>query len=342
MALRLIEDFFEIGANPENITGSNWNLVSGRVSGSGAINQGGSGTWVAYPGQGWSAPIDDMYAAFALRAGANLNGVNIFSVFSDSNSVPHITLSMDASNRLVVYRGLASSGGSLLASSATPFSILTQWRSINLYFKVDSSVGRCVVKVDGVTQIDFTGNTRNASTNSNIDAIRVTIPNNAGNSFCDLVVNDATGTMNNTYPGDIACIRRLPNATGTYSEFVGSDGDSLNNYLNVDEAPSNDADYNYADVGGKRDSYNVENLPAGTLSVLGVRAVAKTAKTGAGVAGMSVFVRENGTNTFGPNVPLSTSFSWQGDALRETAPSTGVAWDLDDVDSMEIGVRSET
>jgi hypothetical protein len=156
------------------------------------------------------------------------------------------------------------------------------------------------------------------------------------------VICDSTGSANNTYPGDIAVIRRLPNANGTYSQFTGSDGNSVNNYQQVDEAPSDTSDYNYATTSAQKDSYGVEDLPAATISVVGVRAVAKCAKSGAGLAGMSVFVRENGTDTFGPDVPLSTSFSWQGDEIREVAPSTDAAWTVSDVNSMEIGVRSES
>ena len=339
MALRLIEDFFEVGANPENIIGSGWLINGGRVTGSGAIGPNGSGQWLALPNQGWDAPITDFYTGFALRAGANMNGTAIVSVFGDLNTTQHLSLTMDTNNRLQVARGAA--GGTILATSAIPFPVLSQWRSINCYFKIDDAVGRAVVKVDGVTHIDYTGDTKNAGTNSTIDGLRITIPNATNNALSDLVVNDGTGTRNNTYSNDIAVIRRLPNANGTYSQFTGSDGNSVDNYALVDEAPSDNTDYTFATTSGQKDSYNVEDLPAATISVMGVRAVAKTAKSGAGSAGMTVFVRENGTDTFGPDVPLSTSFSWQGDAIREVAPSTAAAWTVSDVNAMEIGVRSE-
>lgn len=342
MTLRLIEDFFEVGANPENVSGSNWSINGGRVGGSGAMTSSSTGVWTALVGQGWSTGIEDFYAAFALRAGTNMNNVNIFSVYGDLNSTAHITLSMDTSNRLCVYRGLASSGGTLLATSATPFSILGQWRSINVYFKIDDTNGRAVVKVDGTTQIDFTGDTRNGGSANAVDALRITLNSSSGNGIADLVICDGLGTVNNTYPGDIACIRRLPNANGTYNQFTGSDGNSVDNYQLVDEAPSNDTDYTYATASGQKDSYGVEDLPPATVSVVGVRAVAKTAKSGAGAAGMSVMLRENSTDTFSPSVPLSTSFSWQGDLVREVKPSDSTAWTISDVNAMEIGVRSES
>ena len=341
MALRLIEDFFEVGANPENILGGGWNLNGGRVAGSGCIGSNGSGQWLALPGQGWSAGLDEMYAGFALRAGATMNNANIFSAYGDQNTVPHITLSMDSNNRLAVWRGNAGSGGTLLATSPIPFPVLSQWRSINLHFKADDSAGRAVVKVDGTTHIDFTGDTRNGGTSALLDGIRVNLPNSTNNALADLVINDSTGSINNTFPGDIAVIRRLPNENGTYNEFMGSDGDSTDNYLLVDEAPSNNSDYTFAASVGAKDSYGVEDLPAATVAVLGVRAVAKTAKSGAGSAGMSVFIRENEEDTFSPSAPLSTSFAWQGDVVREVAPSTGAAWSIEDVNGMEIGVRSE-
>jgi hypothetical protein len=207
--------------------------------------------------------------------------------------------------------------------------------------KIHDTTGRVVVKVDGVTQIDFTGDTKNGGTNTTIDGIRLAMSSGANRAISDLVVCDGLGTINNTYPGDISVIRRLPNANGTYSDFTGSDGNSTDNYLLVDDSPTDTADYVYAASSGLKDSYGVEDLPLSATSVLGVRAVAKCAKSGAGSAGMSVFVREGSTDTFGPDVPLSTSFSWQGDTIRETAPSTGVAWTISGVNAMEIGVRSE-
>lgn len=340
MALRLIEDFFEVGANPENIIGTGWLITGGRVAGSGSIGPNGSGQWLALPNNGWSSGITDFYAGFALRAGAVMTNANIAATFADNNTIQHVTLSMDSNNRLTVWRGPASSG-TLLATSAIPFPILSQWRSINMYVKVDDSTGRAVVKVDGTTHIDYTGDTRNGGTSTLVDGFRVAIPNSTNNGLADLVLNDGTGSLNNTYPGDIAVIRRLPNANGTYNQFTGSDGNSVDNYLLVDEAPSDNSDFTYATTSGQKDSYGVEDLPVATISVMGVRAVAKCAKSGAGAAGMSVFVRENGTDTFGPDIPLSTSFSWQGDTIREVAPSTSAAWTVSDVNAMEIGVRSE-
>lgn len=340
MALKLIEDFFEVGANPENIVGTNWAINGGRVTGSGAMSQNSTGQWLALPDNGWDAAVSEMYMGVAMRAGANLSGASLVTVWGDNNVTQHVTISMNASNQLTAFRG--TSAGTLLATSALPFSILAQWRSINCYFKIDDSVGRVVLKVDGVTHIDFTGDTKNAGTNATIDGLRLAMPNNVSNGFADLVICDSSGSINNTYPGDIAVIRRLPNANGTYSQFTGSDGNSVNNYQLVDEAPSDTSDYTFATTSAQKDSYGVEDLPAATVSVVGVRAVAKTSKSGAGLAGMTVFVRENATDTFGPDVPLSTSYSWQGDDIRELAPSTAAAWTVSDVNAMEIGVRSET
>lgn len=343
MALKLIEDFFEVGANPENIIGTGWLMTGGRVAGSGAIGPNGNGQWLAYPNQGWSAGLSDFYAGFALRLAATqgTTAPALLSVWGDINTVQHLTLSIDTNNRLTVYRGASGSGGTLLATSSLPFPVISQWRSINVYFKIDDSAGRAVVKVDGTTHIDYTGDTKNAGSGSTIDGLRMVVPNNPNNAVSDLVILDGTGSINNSYPGDIACIRRLPNANGTYSQFIGSDGNSVDNYQLVDEAPSDNTDYTFATSVGQKDSYGVEDLPAATISVMGVRAVAKCAKSGAGSAGMSVFVRENGTDTFGPDIPLSTSFSWQGDVVREVAPSTAAAWTVSDVNAMEIGVRSE-
>lgn len=340
MALKLIEDFFEVGANPENTVGTNWSVSGGRVTGSGALGQNGSGVWIASTGQGWDAALAETFVGFAMKVDANINGTPIISFWGDGNATNHITLTTEATNNYLQVR-LGSAAGTILGTSATPFPILTQWRSINMWVKINSSTGRVVVKVDGVTQIDYTGNTKNGGTNTTIDGIRMSMAYGSAKALADLVICDASGSINNTYPGDISCIRRLPNANGSYSDFTGSDGNSVNNYLLVDDSPSDTADFTFAATASLLDSYGVEDLPLAATAVMGVRAVAKCAKSGAGSAGMSVFVREGSTDTFGPDVPLSTSFAWQGDDIRELCPSTSAAWTISDVNAMEIGVRSE-
>lgn len=339
MALKLIEDFAEVGANPENVSGSGWNATGGRVADSGAMKSTSTGVWQALSDQGWTAAVTDFYCGFALCAQGRLNTA-IISVYGDGNATQHLTLTMNASNYLEVRLGNES--GSVLGTSSAPFPVTSQWRSVNCYFNIHDSTGTALVKVDGTTVINFTGDTKNGGTNTTIDAFRMALPSGANNGIADLVVNDGTGSINNSYPGDIAVIRCIPNGNGTYSQFTGSDGNSTDNYLLVDEVPSNTSDFVYAASAGLKDSYTVADLPLAATSVLGVRAVARCAKSGAGTAGMSVFVVENSTETFGPDVPLSTSYAWQGDTIRETAPSTAVAWTISDVNSMEIGVRSES
>lgn len=352
MALKLIEDFFEIGANPENILGSGWSVNGGRVSGSGAVQNGGgsagTGQWIAYANQGWSAPINELFVGFALRTSTTLSGQSIISFWGNGNTQNHLTLSMDGSNRLQLFRGDPSTG-TLLGTSPIPFTTLNQWRSINIRLKMSSGVagvdGAISLKVDG--NVLFENNavvTRNGGpADVGIDGMRVNLPTASQNTaaLCDLVLCDASGDINNSFPQDVAVIRRLPNANGTYHEFIGSDGNYTDNYLLVDDVPTDTTTYTFATGDGQKDSYGIEDLPAATISVKGVRAVAKTSKSGAGIAGMSVFVRESGTDTFGPSVPLSTSYAWQGDAIREKAPSTGAPWTVADVNALEIGVRSE-
>lgn len=355
MALRLIEDFFELGANPENVSGSGWQPSGGRVAGSGCVGSGnagsspqaGTGLWIAYAGQGWNAPINEIFVGFALRTSVNIN-TPIISFLSNSATNTQITLGMDGSNRLYLSKG-ESGGSTVLGSSSIPFPVLNQWRSINIRIKMSSTNaatdGGVTLKVDGITHFEATNIVTRAAgaAGAGIDGIRITLPSNAQPvcAVSDLVVCDNTGTINNSYPQDVAVIRRLPNGNGFYHEFMGSDGNFTDNYLLVSDSPTNTATYTYATEDGQRDSYQVEDLPAATISVKGVRAVAKTAKSGAGIASMSVFVRENGEDAFGPDVPLSTSYSWQGDIIRERAPSTNLPWTVEDVNEMEIGVRSE-
>ncbi len=71
---------------------------------------------------------------------------------------PQCSIQVDPTGHYALYRA-AQEGGTLLATGSTAFTPDT-YRKLTGYVKIHNTEGRFVLKVDGVTEIDFTGDTQ--------------------------------------------------------------------------------------------------------------------------------------------------------------------------------------
>ena len=341
MSLIFFDDFFAPGAIPENIAASSsgWNPTAGRAAGSGAsvsTSSVGAGAWS-------HTAITTQFTGWAMYVTSYNTAVTLMSWWGDAGATQHLTLTFDASGHFQIRRGTAS--GTVLATSTNIFP-MSAARSINTKHTIADSGGIFELKVDGVSWISFVGDTKNAGTNTTTDkTLFSTVA--SGFTFSDMCVFDdvdATATQgqpNNTYPGDKRCLRLMPNANGTYSDFLGSDGNSVNNYQQVDEVASSMTDYNGSATSAQKDSYAIEDLPLSVSAVVATRVALLAAKSDAGAGGISPLIRENSTDTFGTDFALSTSAAYYASPTYARKPSNNTLWTINDVNGTEIGVRSE-
>ncbi|HSN12845.1 MAG TPA: hypothetical protein VLS51_12130, partial [Propionibacteriaceae bacterium] len=243
------------------------------------------------------------------------------------------TVSLDQVGNLVIYRGAI--GGTVLAS--TVISPLSIWRYIEAAVTISDTVGTVEVHLDGSATpiLSFTGDTKNAGTNTTIDACAL-YGVNSGNSpyFDDWYVCDTAGTINNTFLGDVRVYTLAPNGAGNYTQFVPSTG---SNYTCVDEQPYNTTDYVGSPTTGNRDSYALTDLPATVATVFGTSEIAVVEKSDAGAAAIKQSMRVGLTDYDTAATNLATSWTSLRN-LRETNPNTGVAWTAAGVNGAEMGV----
>lgn len=268
---------------------------------------------------------------FATKGGTNV------SFFSDSGVTQHITVCFLSTGSIEVRRG--SAGGTLLVSAVTGY-LHSDWQYMEVKITIADAGGNVQVRMNGnpTPVINYTGDTRNGGTSVNMDLVRL-----AGQSqgdFADWYILNALGSApNNDFLGDVRvhCLR--PNGNGTYSQYVGSDGNSTDNYLLVDETPYGTGDYVGNATIGNKDSYAIEDLPAGVTAVYGVQEIAIVAKSDAGAASIKQLLRVGGTDYTTSALVLSTAYS-QMLNIRETNPNTGVAWTPAGVNGIESGVET--
>lgn len=155
--------------------------------------------------------------------------------------------------------------GTTLSATGTIPLLSSTWYVLEWHLKIDNSAGISEVKVDGVA--DATTGSTDTQPGAETTFDNLYLSSNAGSAstyFDDLALNDTSGGVDDSWCGDGKIILLTPNANGDSSDLVGSDSDSTNNYLLVDDIPA-DSDTTYVQS-ATPDDYDLYNLVACGLS----------------------------------------------------------------------------
>lgn len=241
-----------------------------------------------------------------------------------------------ATNKLSVYSG--SPNGTLLATGNITFSQGT-WYLIEWHLKLADSGGVSEVKIDGVLDMTFTGDTKPGS-DTTIDNFYF----HSGSGWAALYLDDvainntsnADGKGDNSWCGDGHIEILMPNGNGSLNQWTGSDGNSTDNYALVDELPASSADYVENATAGQQDKYAVADFTATNKQVLRIWAEARAIDTAAEGAQMKLGVRTNSTDYVSAAKTLLTSYTpIKGDEYKLNPADSG-AWEDADLDGIEL------
>jgi hypothetical protein len=140
--------------------------------------------------------------------------------------------------------------------------------------------------------------------------------------------------------GNVRVAGLFPNANGNSSQWVGSDGNSTDNYLLVDEAtPNDDTDYVATATNSQIDLYGMTNLPTPAVSVLSVQWNGQCRKTDAADAYVEPTYRIDGTNYIDSPIMVGNAYHNIFKAVA-VSPDTTAAWTQAEIEAMEVGFRS--
>lgn len=282
-----------------------------------------------------------LHVGFAFYADAAANSgfcQPCFTVYGDNAGTRHLWIGYVGSTRKWQAR-FSQWDGTLLAESTATYAG-GSWVFVEAMIVIADSGGRVKLKVDGVTVIDFTGDTKNGGTNSTADAIGFGSLADFGTStakmyYDDLYVFDTSGSTNNDFLGAyhsvIAC---KPNGAGSSTQWTPSTG---SNYDNVNDVPPSGTKYNAATASGDRDTYALENLPSGS-TVKGIQVVSRMALSGAGSVSAKAAIKAGSTVAYGSSRALTSTVTDYYD-VWETNPDTSATWTLSDVNALEAGAE---
>jgi hypothetical protein len=345
VSLLLIEGF-EQG----QVSNAKWNSVNVNATTAGRARTGSYGSEVDELWKNLQAPDEDttLIVGLAWRRTGNIIGNDFIALTSDWNIVNndadtiHVTLQVGSDRNIYVYRGDTS--GTLLGNTTDqPVPNIAAYSYYEIKAVLADGVGGSVeVWLDGVQVLNLAGiDTKNGGTKTDFDSFKVyngVATAGARSDMDDIYCCNGLGAQNNDILGDARVYRALPNGNGNYSQLDGSDGNSVNNFQLVDDAPPNDSDYVQSDVNGEIDSYAYENFTVGTGAVAAIQILTRARKSDTGAKSFRAKHRIGGTDYNESDHSLSQTFTDFFDIV-ELSPDTAVAWDETELNAAEWGVE---
>lgn len=320
-----------------------FNGVSGSSEGPGrhgatARNLRGSGDF-----HDWTIPPALQHATVIVGFALNKPNANaktaVLVLMGDAGATTHLVVGYTGTGQITVSRG-----GAVLGS--TDDGVLTQsvWHYLEVSATLSDTVGAVKMRLDGVTPPGWADLTNVDTRNGGTGAVFTDVRQQGAGGTTDMYVDDVyvcngAGTKNNDLLGDTAVYTLLPDGNGTYSGMVGSDGNSVDNYLLVDEPDEpNTADYVGSDVDGTKDTYTFGDLVPTTGTVVGVTASLYAAKSDAGTKSVRAVVRRGGVDATGADKTLAMDYA-PHDEVMESDPTDGTDWTIGNVNAAEFGAE---
>lgn len=135
---------------------------------------------------------------------------------------------------------------------------LNTWRFVECKVFFDASAGTVEWRMDGATTATYTAlNTGSAPTLWTPSLGGLAVANQGKFDFDDFYLCDGSGAANNNFLGDVQVLPLLPNGSGNSSVLLGSDANSVDNFLLVGERALSAGDYVGSTTQGHKDTYDV-------------------------------------------------------------------------------------
>jgi len=207
---------------------------------------------------------------------------------------------------------------------------------------IDNTTGASELRINGATDHSVSGIDTQNSANATADRFWLgenPVAAYMGWAFDDVHVCDGTGSAPyNNFLGECRVECLFPNGNGNSSQLVGSDANSTDNYLLVDEtAPNGDTDYVESSTVGNKDTYTYGNLTPTTGTVYAVQINPYAEKTDAGTRTIATIARVSATEVDSSDLTLGATYGGQSE-IRTTKPGGG-SWSISDVNNAEFGVK---
>lgn len=262
-------------------------------------------------------------------------------------------------NQLQLVQPAAGTANNLvvIAETPAPNRLLKRdrWLHVGITHQIDQFTGYISLYLDGVLAFTYTGDTRLFGQGGGVNyySSNPTRIWGAGywadfssattwvtaNYVDDMTIDSYEGEADAPVPARYFTLS-LPDGNGADSGWTGSDGNSVNNYLLVDENPNNgDTDYVVATSAGLRDTYTVGNqTPPAEQTIEQVVVVLLARRTDAADSQVRATAYDGVTYADGADLALTTSYAPVHQVFA-TQPD-GSPWNITDFNAMQFGCQS--
>jgi hypothetical protein len=294
--------------------------------------------------QGFAFKCDNL--ALLSNAVGNYHHNALITVLEGAGPVLYVSLNPQGTFTVFRHRALFSGDG------AVPLAVSAQGVRDDIFYFIEvkwtiAVAGEVIINVNDVEILNFQGDTTASSfanPYTNVwNACRWLHQGNTGvvNMWmCDLYLADQTGGANDVkdFTGDMTIDYIVPNGVGAASQWTPTP--AVPNWQNVDEVPPLcGTDYNATITVGNRDSYQMQNVPPGTVPIA-FQALAYTNKPTEGGASILFSYREGGTYYDTDDQGIVTVSDCRYILQPwDTNPATGATITEAEINAAEFGVQ---
>lgn len=311
-----------------------------------ALSAGGVGPYYAFDPQ----EDDTIYCGFGYYHDTALGSSAVtLLIFSEASNlgVGHVGLIRRPAIRgWEIRRGADVSNpaaGTLLASITPNVWFPDSWHYVEFGAKIHDTTGWAELRQDGITRIRFDGDTRNGGTDGLIDLVAFNQRTNSGGvNIDDVYILNEQGSVNNSWLADTRVYPLYPIGDGFYLMLVGSDADSIDNWMLVDETGTPvTTDYVFSTTVGDKDTYEFSDLPVTVGTVRGIEVRVHAAKSNTGTKQFRTIDRRGGADAFQADHTLAAIPLYQTHHdILELDPHAGPGpWTIPNINATEWGVE---
>lgn len=338
MSLILTEGF------EDGVQSSRWNYGAWNNPGDVAYGRNGKGgNLQSGDNLGYNIPVADQHdtliIGFAKRTTAyhNSGSANYWGFYSDDGATAHVRF------QWAINTGQLSCWYGPTAAGVIYDFLPNVWYYVEFKARLHDTLGFVEVRVNGNVVFSVTGvDTKNGGTKTVFDHWRFSTSNispvRRHTNIDDLYMMNGAGSVNNDFLGDIAIETLFPNGNGDSSDFVGSDGNSVDNYLLVDEAVPDYTDWVGGSTVGAKDLYEMQNPVRTSGPVFGAIITAFTVNGDSGPRSLRTIAKKGSTVANGGSTALVTTPSIQRQVIEEDF-DTGGQLTIADIQALQVGAE---
>jgi hypothetical protein len=280
----------------------------------------------------------------AVKFGSIANPARSFMTMQGGNGQIQHAIRANPDGSLQAFRANTTSFPIPGALSAAGLVQANQWFYLEVKGTSHATAGAMTVRVNNTVVFSVAGTNTQGTVNQDTTIGEITVGvlsgSNNPTTVDDVYVCGGAADTTDPFLGDLVVETLYPNGNGAVNQWLGSDGNTTDNYLLVDEVGSpSTTDYVADSVPGHQDLYAMGDLVTINATVLAVEHYVYLRKMDSGAASFKILNRGGGgTITKSAALTPTTSSDTYAYPLLLN-PDTGAAWTVAEVNALQSGVE---